>query len=85
MVAQKHIAKLPVFSFQMLRCEDNGKEENDSDLKCLVCQCEYEQDRLRRYQRTLFPYRLRRSMVENKDFCLYCRQTIVSNDSPHHH
>jgi hypothetical protein len=89
MVAQKHIAKLPVFTFQnATSMKDNGKEENDSDLKCLVCQCEYEQDEsLRRLPcGHCFHTDCVDQWLKTKDFCLYCRQTIVSNDnSPHHH
>jgi hypothetical protein len=88
MVAQKHIAKLPVFTFQnATSMKDNGKEENDSDLKCLVCQCEYEQDEsLRRLPcGHCFHTDCVDQWLKTKDFCLYCRQTIVSSDnSPHH-
>ena len=89
MVAQKHIAKLPVFTFQnATSMKDDGKEENDSDLKCLVCQCEYEQDEsLRRLPcGHCFHTDCVDQWLKTKDFCLYCRQTIVSsNNSPHHH
>lgn len=90
MVAQKHIAKLPVFSFQNATSmqKADGKEENDSDLKCLVCQCEYEQDEsLRRLPcGHCFHTDCVDQWLTTKDFCLYCRQTIVSSDnSPHQH
>jgi hypothetical protein len=89
MVAQKHIAKLPVFTFQNASSmKADGKEENDSDLKCLVCQCEYEQDEsLRRLPcGHCFHTDCVDQWLKTKDFCLYCRQTIVSSDnSPHHH
>jgi hypothetical protein len=91
MVAQKHIAKLPVFSFQTgtLAHSDEHKEENDSDVKCLVCQCDYEQDEdLRRLPcGHCFHSDCVGQWLAEKDFCPYCRQTIVSNsdDSPHQH
>jgi hypothetical protein len=92
MVAQKHIAKLPVFTFQNAASmqKADGKEDNDSDLKCLVCQCDYEQDEgLRRLPcGHCFHTDCVDQWLTEKDFCPYCRQTIVCSDttaSPHQH
>jgi hypothetical protein len=89
-IAQKHIAKLPVFSFQNATSmqKDDGKEDNDSDLKCLVCQCDYEKDEgLRRLPcGHCFHTDCVDQWLTTKDFCPYCRQTIVCSDnSPHQH
>jgi hypothetical protein len=91
MVAQKHIAKLPVFVFENATSmqKADGKEDNDSDLKCLVCQCDYEQDEgLRRLPcGHCFHTDCVDQWLTEKDFCPYCRQTIVCSDtsSPHQH
>jgi RING-finger-containing ubiquitin ligase len=75
--AKNEISKLPVVDFchQM----SQGKDENDSCVKCLVCQFEYqEKERVR-----ILPcgHYFHQGCVDQwllaKDFCPYCRQSIV--------
>lgn len=77
MQAKKHIDSLPTTQFASATA--NGKDENDSAVKCLVCQCVYEEgDTLRRlpchhcfHKGCIDPW------LSSKDVCPYCRQTIV--------
>jgi hypothetical protein len=77
MVAKQHVEKLPVFTFQ--KTDDHDNLDVDAERKCLVCQCDYEdQEELCRlpcnhcYHKTCVA-----SWLSEKDFCPYCRQSIV--------
>ena len=78
-VAEKEIEKLPVCAFgpSML---SNLQSTDDSLHKCLVCQCEYETDEtLRRLPCShYFHQNCVDFWLKTKDFCPYCRKSIVS-------
>lgn len=80
LVAEKHIAKLPVFSFDP---DCIGTDLDDSEHKCLVCQYDYEKDeRLRRLPcGHCFHADCVDQWLKDKDFCPYCRSAIVDEGS----
>jgi len=78
MVAKEQISKLPTFKFST--CEEATlKDRDDSEVKCLVCQCPYEEgDLLRRLPcKHCFHAECVDQWLMNKDVCPYCRQAIV--------
>lgn len=77
MEAQAEIDKLPTFQFDPKAFE--GKDENDSNVKCLVCQFPYEADEsLRRLPcGHCFHGECVVKWLKDNDICPYCRQTIV--------
>lgn len=87
LIANKEIEKLPTFKFDSdelakEETKDNG-EADDSEVKCLVCQCEYEKDdTLRRLPcGHCFHSDCVSHWLKEKDVCPYCRQCIVKSDS----
>jgi len=77
MQAEKHIKSLPTVQF--VSAISQGKDENDSAVKCLVCQCQYEEGDILRnlpcghcfHRECVDPW------LSTKDICPYCRQSIV--------
>jgi hypothetical protein len=76
-IAQSQIEKIPTFKFDPTAAE--GKDENDFNAKCLVCQCPYEADEsLRRLPcGHCFHGECVAQWLFDNDICPYCRQTIV--------
>lgn len=87
MIAAKEIEKLPTFKFDpsAILTKDDTKQDDadDSEVKCLVCQCEYEKDEaLRRLPcGHCFHADCVAQWLEEKDVCPYCRQCIVAHDN----
>jgi len=77
--AQSQIDKLPEFQFDATKVK--GKDENDCDVKCLVCQFPYEEgEKLRRLPcGHSFHSNCAAQWLKDNDICPYCRQTIVGN------
>jgi len=79
-VAKSKIDLLPVICHDCIEVE--GIDENDSKCKCLVCQFPYESGEFLR----VLPcgHRFHAECVdqwlEQKDFCPYCRQSIVESN-----
>lgn len=79
--ARNEISKLPMVKFcsQM----SQGKDENDSCVKCLVCQFEYQEKESVR----ILPcgHYFHQECIDQwllaKDFCPYCRQSITNNEN----
>eukprot|EP00980_Cylindrotheca_fusiformis_P008733 scaffold1868_cov193-Cylindrotheca_fusiformis.AAC.18 len=80
-VAQTKIEALPTFKFNPK--EVRGMDENDCRVKCLVCQFAYEKDEeLRKLPCAhCFHSECVDQWLQTKDFCPYCRTTIVSDRS----
>ena len=76
--ARKEIEKLPTFQFQPSTGARAG-DVDDSEVKCLVCQCEYEEgDKLLRLPcNHCFHAPCAEQWLMEKDICPYCRQCIV--------
>lgn len=84
MEAQEHIDRLPLETYDASAVEGNeGVAENDSNVKCLVCQHEYQdQDQLRRLPcGHVFHAECVDEWLQTHDDCLYCRKCIVIEDS----
>ncbi len=77
LVAEKEILKLQTLTFSKKIAE--GKDENDTCVKCLVCQFPYEEDETVRVLpcRHYFHDECVSPWLMSKDFCPYCRQCIV--------
>lgn len=80
-IAKEKINELPTFQFDPEAVK--GMDENDCNVKCLVCQFAYEKDEtLRRLPRCNHCFH--RDCVDqwlmSKDFCAYCRVPIVEED-----
>lgn len=75
--AQSEIDKLPSFQFDPKTVE--GKDEDDSDVKCLICQSPYEVDEsLHRLPcGHCFHGECVTQWLLDNEICPYCRQTIV--------
>ena len=79
-IAREKINEIPTFSF----CPDDvkDKDENDCNVKCLVCQFAYEKDECLR--RLPCGHCFHRDCVDqwllSKDFCPYCRKPIVGEE-----
>jgi len=84
LIAAKEIEKLPTFQFGPDAFSKDEKkdagEADDSEVKCLVCQCEYEKDdTLRRLPcGHCFHSDCVSHWLKEKDACPYCRQCIVA-------
>jgi hypothetical protein len=78
-VAQEKIAALPTLRFDPETVR--GKDDNDCDVKCLVCQFSYEKDDvLRRLPcEHCFHAACVDQWLKSKDCCPYCRTTIVKS------
>ena len=76
-VAKEKISALPTFRFDPQSAV--GKDENDCEVKCLVCQFSYEKDEgLRRLPCThCFHTECVDQWLSEKDCCPYCRTAIV--------
>lgn len=81
LVARDQIERLPSFRFKS--AEEKGKDENDSGVKCLVCQCPYEECELLRQLPCghCFHVDCADQWLLSKDICPYCRQSIVTAES----
>lgn len=77
MRSEQEIAKLPLTNFCMTMAE--GKDENDSCVKCLVCQFAFEEKETIRHLpcKHYFHNECVDVWLATKDFCPYCRQCIV--------
>ena len=77
MRSEQEIAKLPLTKFCMSMAE--GKDENDSGVKCLVCQFAFEENETIRHLpcKHYFHNECVDVWLASKDFCPYCRQCIV--------
>jgi hypothetical protein len=79
MVAAEEIEKLPVCTFDPTSLADPSLAD-DSQHKCLVCQCEYDEgEQLRRLPCSHFFHQSCVDVwLQSKDFCPYCRSSIAS-------
>jgi E3 ubiquitin-protein ligase BIG BROTHER-like protein len=82
MISQREINKLPIFQYGDDTTTTTAKEcgeENDSEHKCLICQCEYERgEELARLPcHHVFHKDCVAHWLSTKDVCPYCRQCIV--------
>lgn len=77
MKAKHEIAKLPSTKFCMSMAK--GKDENDSGVKCLVCQFAYEEGETIRHLPCMhyFHHECVDQWLMAKDCCPYCRQCIL--------
>jgi len=75
--AKHEIAKLPSTKFCMSMAK--GKDENDSGVKCLVCQFAYEEGETIRHLPCMhyFHHECVDRWLMAKDCCPYCRQCIL--------
>jgi hypothetical protein len=80
LTAQEQIDKLPLFLFDSTSVV--GKDEHDTDVKCLVCQFPYkDQEELRRLPcGHAFHSECVETWLKDNDICPYCRQTIVKDE-----
>lgn len=85
MIARKEIEKLPLFTYEKVDREAAPTSEtievDDSEHRCLVCQCEYEHcEQLRRLPcKHCFHQDCVDQWLSEKDHCPYCRQGIVES------
>jgi E3 ubiquitin-protein ligase BIG BROTHER-like protein len=81
MKAKKEIAKLEALKFCKTMAE--GKDENDSCAKCLVCQFQFEEEETIRVLpcRHYFHDECVDQWLMAKDCCPYCRQCIVIEEN----
>lgn len=79
-IANEKITRLPTFAF----CPQSalGKDENDCEVKCLICQFAYEKEEcLRRLPcNHCFHKDCVDQWLQAKDFCPYCRTPIVDEE-----
>ena len=80
--AQKHIDNLPLETYDA-ESGDGSDAHNDSEVKCLVCQHEYQRgDRLRRLPcGHIFHAECVDEWLKTNDECLYCRKSIVEKQN----
>jgi hypothetical protein len=78
-VAEQEVKKLPTFKFDPSKMDNGDTQHDDSERKCLVCQCEYEaSEGLRRLPcGHCFHIECVDQWLKGKDACPYCRQCIV--------
>jgi hypothetical protein len=78
--AQAEIEKLPESVYEEATMK--GKEANDSDFKCLVCQCEYEDgEELRKLPcKHVFHKECIDEWLGRKDCCAYCKVGICGDE-----
>lgn len=76
--SEKEIQKLPSFRYSS-KSDAVASSGDDSEHKCLVCQCEYEDDDdLRRLPcNHCFHTECAFQWLRGKDFCPYCRTPII--------
>lgn len=79
MVAEKEVKKLPMFKFSTVALVSDEVQLDDSERKCLVCQCEYETSEVLRRLPCghCFHSDCVEQWLKGKDACPYCRQCIV--------
>lgn len=79
-IAKEKIQKLPTFCFNPEAVK--GMDANDCSVKCLVCQCEYEEEETLR--RLPCGHSFHRDCIDqwlmSNDFCPYCRKSIVEGN-----
>uniref|UniRef100_A0A7S3L9V5 RING-type E3 ubiquitin transferase n=1 Tax=Amphora coffeiformis TaxID=265554 RepID=A0A7S3L9V5_9STRA len=82
MKAQTHIDRLPLETYDASAVDARGAADNDSEVKCLVCQHEYQhQEKLRRLPcGHIFHAECVDQWLQTHDDCLYCRKCIVVHD-----
>lgn len=81
-IAREKIDQQPTFKFDPEAVK--GMDENDCNVKCLVCQFAYEKDEtLRRMTRCnhCFHKDCIDQWLMSKDFCPYCRKSIVEDEA----
>ena len=80
--APQEIAKLPSFVYNSTTTTASTAAKDDSECKCLVCQCEYEMgEQLCRLPcQHSFHMDCVKPWLMKKDVCPYCRQCIVLQD-----
>lgn len=81
--AATEIAALPVFVHANDNNTTSTNARDDSECKCLVCQCEYETDETlcRLPCQHSFHAACVKPWLMKKDVCPYCRQSIVAESS----
>lgn len=79
MHAQRVIEKMPSFQFRLTTLHQSRMRADDSESKCLVCQCEYEDgEQLRRLPcGHCFHMSCVDQWLRTKDVCPYCRQPVL--------
>jgi E3 ubiquitin-protein ligase BIG BROTHER and related proteins len=84
MIASREIEKLPTFYFERRHAVEGEAfaDSDDSEHKCLICQCEYENgEKLSRLPcGHCFHGDCVAQWLSGKDFCPYCRQGIRKKD-----
>jgi hypothetical protein len=86
LVAAKEVDKLPTFTFEtpstLAANRDDTFAEQEMELKCMVCQCEFEaNEELRRLPCAhYFHIACVDQWLKDKDSCPYCRQCIVKRE-----
>jgi hypothetical protein len=78
LVAKEKIESIPVIKFAVSMAE--GKDENHTEVKCLVCQFAYEEgDELRKLTKCghCFHKECIDEWLGSKDTCAFCRKSIV--------
>ena len=80
LVAQQHIDKIPTLKFEPSMAE--GKEANHTEVRCQVCQCEYEdQEELRRLPcGHCFHTECVDQWLKQQDTCCFCKKSILSEE-----
>lgn len=78
--AKQFIEKLPSFRFDPSPV--SGSDVDDSECKCLVCQCEYEKDEHLKKLPCGHCYHAGcvDQWLSTKDICPYCRQSVVKEN-----
>lgn len=78
LIANKKIQEIPTVLFN--QCMAEGKDENHTEVKCLICQFPYDdQDVLRRLPcGHCFHQECNDNWMKSKDTCAFCRKSIVS-------
>ena len=78
--SKEEIEKLPKFKYEG---PEKIMEHNDSTAKCLICQCPYEKgEELRALPcKHCFHSECVDHWLSTKDFCPYCRQSVVPDES----
>jgi hypothetical protein len=80
LVAQQHIDKIPTLMFHPSMAE--GKEMNHTEVRCQVCQCEYEdQEELRRLPcGHCFHTECVDQWLKTQDTCCFCKKSILTEE-----
>jgi hypothetical protein len=82
MVSKDWIKQLPTFEYESADATKSATLD-DSEMKCLVCQCEYEEgETLRRLPcGHCFHSDCCDQWLQSKEVCPYCKQSIIKNES----